>query len=73
MPCPHHNVQQFTETCLDCGANIYETDVERTRRLKREISHMQGELAKKEADTLEEKRNELRNKLYPPVDPDIGW
>lgn len=22
--CPHNNVQQFTEICLDCGRNIYE-------------------------------------------------
>lgn len=26
--CPHNNVQQFTECCLDCGRNIYETDQE---------------------------------------------
>jgi hypothetical protein len=26
--CPHKNVQQFTETCSDCGRNIYETDEE---------------------------------------------
>ena len=26
--CPHHNVQQFTECCLDCGRNIYESDAE---------------------------------------------
>lgn len=23
-PCPHLNVQQFSEICLDCGKNIYE-------------------------------------------------
>lgn len=21
-PCPHHNVQQFTDVCLDCGKNV---------------------------------------------------
>ncbi len=26
--CPHNNVQQYTECCLDCGRNIYETDQE---------------------------------------------
>lgn len=26
--CPHKNVQEFTECCLDCGRNIYETDEE---------------------------------------------
>lgn len=23
LKCPHRNVQQFTECCLDCGYNIY--------------------------------------------------
>lgn len=26
--CPHNRVQQYTECCLDCGRNIYETDAE---------------------------------------------
>lgn len=26
--CPHKNVQQFTEMCLDCGRNIYAPDDE---------------------------------------------
>lgn len=25
LSCPHRNVQQFTECCLDCGENIYQT------------------------------------------------
>lgn len=24
--CPHNRTQQFTEMCLDCGRNSYETD-----------------------------------------------
>lgn len=28
LDCPHHNVQQFTECCLDCGYNIYTTQAE---------------------------------------------
>jgi hypothetical protein len=24
--CPHNNVQQFTECCLDCGKNIWAED-----------------------------------------------
>jgi hypothetical protein len=24
--CPHNRVQQFTECCLDCGRNVYESD-----------------------------------------------
>lgn len=31
--CPHNNVQQFTETCSDCGRNIYETDEEYLQHL----------------------------------------
>lgn len=23
LACPHKNVQQFSECCLDCGENIY--------------------------------------------------
>ena len=23
LTCPHRNVQQFTEICLDCGFNVY--------------------------------------------------
>lgn len=30
-PCPHKNVQQYTECCFDCGRNIYETDEEYTK------------------------------------------
>ena len=26
--CPHRTVQQFTELCLDCGRNVYESDQE---------------------------------------------
>lgn len=26
--CSHKRVQQYTECCLDCGRNIYETDKE---------------------------------------------
>jgi len=32
--CPHNNVQSFTECCLDCGRNIYETDKEYLRYLR---------------------------------------
>jgi hypothetical protein len=26
LSCPHRNVQQYTEVCLDCGENIYTTE-----------------------------------------------
>ena len=34
--CPHNNVQQYTECCLDCGRNIYETDTEYLADLRRQ-------------------------------------
>jgi hypothetical protein len=36
--CPHRNVQQFTETCLDCGRNIYETPAEYEKYLAEELA-----------------------------------
>ena len=32
--CPHNRVQQFTECCLDCGRNIYESDAEYLKYLR---------------------------------------
>lgn len=32
LSCPHHNVQSFTEYCLDCGENIYTTAEEIMKR-----------------------------------------
>ncbi len=34
LDCPHNNVQQFTECCLDCGYNIYTTEEEYLKDLK---------------------------------------
>lgn len=37
MPrCPHRNVQEMTNLCLDCGRNIYETDQEYLADLRRQ-------------------------------------
>ena len=74
MACKHDggNIQQFTEVCLDCGVNIYETDSERIQRLRREISYLQREADKVEADSLEAKRDRLREKLNPPSDNNSG-
>ena len=72
MSCPHNNVQQFTEICLDCGVNIYETDSERKQRLRREISQLRGEVDRREADELEAERDRLREKLNPPDDTNYG-
>lgn len=32
--CPHNRIQQFTEMCLDCGRNIYESDEDYLRHLR---------------------------------------
>jgi hypothetical protein len=32
LNCPHRNVQQFTECCLDCGENIWTTEEDYLRR-----------------------------------------
>ncbi len=47
--CPHKNVQQFTECCLDCGRNIYESDAEylaylRSQKAGSEIEKLEKEL-----------------------------
>ena len=34
LTCPHINVQQFTEYCLDCGYNIWTTKKEYLADLK---------------------------------------
>jgi len=36
LDCPHDNVQQFTECCLDCGYNIYTTREEYLNDLKKQ-------------------------------------
>ena len=35
--CEHKNVQDFTECCLDCGRNIYETDDEYEAYLDKQL------------------------------------
>jgi hypothetical protein len=34
LDCPHHNVQQFTDYCLDCGHSTYMTKQEYLQYLK---------------------------------------
>lgn len=38
LDCPHHNIQQFTECCLDCGYNIYTSKSEYLKDLKRKLA-----------------------------------
>jgi len=35
LDCPHKNVQEFSECCLDCGYNIYTTEREYLEDLRR--------------------------------------
>lgn len=63
--CNHNrgNIQQFTEVCLDCGHNIYESDAEYEASLNRDIQRLQGELAKHRIDKKESLKEELERKL----------
>lgn len=36
LDCPHKNVQQFTECCLDCGYNIWMSEKDYLKRLEKE-------------------------------------
>lgn len=47
--CPHKNVQQFTECCLDCGRNIYESDAEYLADLRKQKG-LDGEIEQLEAE-----------------------
>lgn len=72
MPCPHHNVQQFTEICLDCGVNIYETAAERVSRLSQEVSHLRSRRLERRGDELEAERDRLKRELEPSDDDNNG-
>lgn len=52
--CPHNNVQQWTEVCLDCGRNIYETDEEYLQYLKARVRQKQRKDLSSEIERLEE-------------------
>lgn len=72
MACTHRNVQQYTECCLDCGANIYETEAERRVRLLKEIDALSSQVNKSENDRLEDTRDELLRRLRVEPDPQDG-
>jgi len=76
--CKHDkgNIQQFTEVCLDCGHNIYESDEEYEKSLREEIYHLRKELKQEQLADLEKTRDELREKLNKKRDDDNnsgGW
>jgi hypothetical protein len=37
LDCPHNNVQEYSECCLDCGYNIYTTNTEYLNSLNKEL------------------------------------
>ena len=53
LDCPHNNVQQFTECCLDCGYNIYTTKEEYLQELKKEADRKGVDKITKEIRELE--------------------
>lgn len=63
--CKHDrgNIQQFTEVCLDCGHNIYESDEDYEKSLQEDIARLQGELRKKRIEQLELKKEYLQKEL----------
>jgi formyltetrahydrofolate hydrolase len=63
--CKHDrgNIQQFTEVCLDCGHNIYESDEEYEKSLRQEIYSLRKELKQEQLADLEKTRDELRDEL----------
>lgn len=36
LDCPHNNVQQFSECCLDCGYNIWTSKKDYLRDLRKQ-------------------------------------
>lgn len=53
--CPHNNVQQFTECCLDCGRNIYESDTEYYQHLKDLERQQMNQARSEDIERLENK------------------
>lgn len=46
LDCPHANVQQFTECCLDCGYNVYTTELQYLDNLKKQLDPENSPLRK---------------------------
>ncbi len=49
LTCPHHNVQQFTEMCLDCNFNIYASVTEYLESLRSQVDAKRRQEAQQEA------------------------
>lgn len=55
LTCPHRDVQQFTECCLNCGFNIYTTREEYLKYLKKEVESQKLDQTTAEIIELERK------------------
>jgi primosomal protein N' len=73
--CKHTgSVQQFTEICMDCGHNIYETDAEYEESLRREISRLKDDARTQRIDDLEKIKEDLERELHKNDDDNnSGW
>lgn len=71
--CSHNNVQQFTEMCLDCGHNIYESDEEYKKSLERDISNLRSKLREKRIEQLEDEKEKLQKELRDEEDDNGGY
>lgn len=63
--CTHSsgNIQQFTEVCLDCGHNIYESDAEYKKSLQQDIQYLKSKVNKKNIEKLELEKEQLEKEL----------
>lgn len=63
--CTHErgNIQQYTEICLDCGHNIYETDAEYAASLRSEIDSLRARKREHTISKLEEEKEALQKEL----------
>ena len=51
LDCPHNNVQDFTECCLDCGYNIWTTKDEYKKDLRKRLEIQTGGHTYKDSET----------------------
>lgn len=73
--CKHTGaIQQFTEICMECGHNIYETDAEYEASLRRDIHALQDKARERRIDELEKIKSDLEKDLHGDDDDNqSGW
>lgn len=67
------NIQQFTEICLDCGHNIYETEEEYEKSLRQDIAYLRKQLQQEKISELEKLKDVLQAELDKRRKTDGGW